>query len=224
MYVTQTLSFPYLIICNLTALLILTYATIRAPWRQLVAKSIRQHLWLSGIIILGFSWYWLSVKATPGIIFHPMFITTLYFLFGARLTFVNGGIALLLTQTLATAPFANWGLNYLIGIVTPTLTISGVLFVINKIHHQNLFIYMLGGGFLGSILCVITTGVVGFSLIWLMAPDYFATLENSIPMFFVMIFPEGFCNGALISTATVLSPHLLKTYDDEFYLRQQPPK
>ncbi len=224
MYFTQPLPFTYLLISCIAALILLITATVTAPWRQLAAKPIRQHMWLGGIIVLGFSWHLLSVKATPGLVFHPMFITTLYFLFGGRLTFISAGIALLLTQLLANAPLMNWGLNYLIGVVIPTLTIACVLFIINKIRQQNLFIYMLGGGFFGSILSVVTTGTMGFFTIWLIAPYYFESIQNNIPMFFVMIFPEGFCNGAIISTATVLNPNLLKTYDDEFYLQRRPPK
>ena len=44
-----------------------------------------------------------------------------------------------------------------------------------------------------------------------------AALENW-PMIFLMLFPEGFINGMVVTTLTVFYPHLVKTFDDDFYL------
>ncbi len=205
------------LIISLTALLL---ALRVAPWKELSAKAVRQHLWLGSIVVMTLIWLGLSIRVNNDIVFHLMFIATLCFFFGAHLTMVSSSIALLAAQTIAGAPLLSWGVNVVLSILIPLLTTVTILRLIERLHYQNLFVYMLGGGFFGSILGVITTGGIGYGLLLLCEPDIAERVAPHMASFFVMIFPEGFCNGAIISTTTVLSPHLLRTYDDDFYLRK----
>lgn len=92
--------------------------------------------------------------------------------------------------------------------------------LIARSRIQNLFLYTLGGGFIGGMLSWIGSAIFAVLLLWVSQAAFMPDVWENAWMFFLLTFPEGFCNGAIVSCMAVLSPHLVKTYDDDFYLQK----
>lgn len=199
-------------------LLFFLWALKSAPWRALLTNGARLHLYLGFTLGLSFFWSWLTVNVQSIFQVHLLLITTMVFIFGLRLSLIAGAAATLLMHLLLHNPWQNMGFHYFINVLTPVLISRSILHFISKIRVQNIFIYTLGGGFLGSMISVLGTGLMAIVTLWLSHSTLvWPTLDHSY-LFLLLLFPEGFSNGAIISTLTILKPDLVKTYDDSFYL------
>lgn len=203
---------------SIISLAVLLWAAITAPWRQLFAKSIRQHLFSSAIIALGLFWSWIGVNVNDIYKIHPLLITSVVFIFGFRFSLLIGAGALIIVHSLVMPFWMTIGYHYLVNVLVPALLAAGVLLAIARMHIQNLFLYTLGGSFFGSMLTALTMGCTSILILWLIDSTLFLPVWDNAYIFALLMFPEGFSNGAIISSLTVLRPDLVKTYDDDFYL------
>jgi uncharacterized membrane protein len=197
---------------------ILFWAILTAPWRYLFAEHIRQHLFFAASLILGLFWAALSVDVNQLYSVHPLIITASVFIFGLRFSLVMGGLALVLTHWISLPFWENIGYHYLVNVITPATVSVLILYFIDKLRIQNLFVYILGGGFFGSMLTVILTGVVALMTLWVSGSSLQFPVFDNVYLFAMLTFPEGFINGAIITALTIVRPDLVKTYDDKFYL------
>ena len=203
----------------ITAALIMGWSCFTAHWRGLKARPSRQHLWFGSILFLGLFWG-LGISARDIFLFHPIFITSLVFVFGLRLSLIAGFIAQCITHLIYDFPFQSLALSFLCSVVAPTIFIQGVIWLIKRIRVQNLFIYMLGGGFLGAIASIPIVAFASAGMILAASPQIESVFFDHLTVLLLLSFPEGFCNGAIVSTLTVFAPDLVRTYDDDFYLKK----
>ena len=202
----------------LLSLCVLFWAVLTAPWRHLFSETIRQHLFFAASLILGLFWATLSVDVNQLYSVHPLIITASVFVFGLRFSLVLGGFALLITHSIALPFWQNIGYHYVINVMTPAAISVFILYFIGKLQIQNLFVYILGGGFFGSMLTVVLTGVVALITLWGSGSSLQFPVFDNVYLFAMLTFPEGFINGGIITALTIVRPDLVKTYDDKFYL------
>ena len=200
------------------SLCVFLWAVVRAPWRQLFGESIRQHLFFAAFLLLGLFWSALSVGVNQIYTVHPLIITSIVFIFGFRFTLIIGGLALAITHFISLPFWQNIGFHYIVNVITPATITVFILYLVDKLRIQNLFIYILGGGFFGSMLTVLAAGIVSLIMLWLAGSSLQYPLLDNIYLFAMLTFPEGFINGAIITALTIIRPELVKTYDDKFYL------
>lgn len=187
---------------------LLLLALLRAPWRALVARQ--ERMTALGVSIATLPLLWSMSPPLPGDIhLHLLGMTTVTLVFGWQLALLAG---LLAGGVLVFV--GNWALpalpiNYLLTVAVPVLVSAVVLGSANRLRRTNLFVYMLGVGFFGSMAAIGATLAVGNHLL-----D--TGLDHALVM--LLTFPEGFVNGAIISALTVFYPELVRTYDDERYL------
>ena len=112
--------------------------------------------------------------------------------------------------------------DYVLSVGVPGIASWLVLKLIAVIRFRNLFVYMLGGGFFGAMAAVQMIGLTSLLLFFLCAEEELLqiTLEHYL-LFFLLMFPEGFINGSVMTMLTVYCPDLVKTYDDHIYLDDQ---
>ncbi len=209
---------PFLFWFPAISFMVLLWALMTAPWRQLGNPLIRLHLLVGSTIALGLFWSWLAVNVRDIYAVHPLLMTTLVFVFGLRLSLVAGTGALVIMHLLTASPWENIAFHYLVSVLTPVWVTGGILWLINKIHWQNLFIYTLGGSFIGGMVTQLASGGMCLLLLWVSNSTLLWPVWDNAYLFLLLAFPEGFCNGAMVSTVTILRPDLVKTYDDDFYL------
>lgn len=187
---------------------LLLAALIRAPWRELVARQERMTALGASIAVLPLLWS-MSPPLAGGVHLHLLGMTTVTLVFGWQLALLAGLLAALVLLFVGNWALPALPLNYLLTVTVPVLVSAAVLAAADKLPRTNLFVYMLGVGFFGSMAAIGATLALGSRLL-----D--TGLDHALVM--LLAFPEGFVNGAVISALTVFYPDLVRTYDDERYL------
>lgn len=189
-----------------------------APYRALMQAPIRQHGFYIAILSLTLFWI-LSVKIHAGVDIHPLLMTTMVMVFGWCLAVIGGSIAQIVLILLGQADGFSYATNTLLTVLIPATISWGVVQLIRRVQFKNLFIYMLGGGFFGAMLTVFSVTIAALAVFRLIELDSMGNIEAStLPLILVLMFPEGFINGTLVTALTVFFPDLVKTFDDKKYL------
>jgi uncharacterized membrane protein len=186
----------------------LAVALIKAPWRQLMAEQERMTALGVAISVLAILWS-MSPELQGGEKLHLLGMTTVTLVFGWQLALFAGVLAGLVLVVVG-----NWGLdtlplNLLLAVVVPVGVSALVLALANQLRRTNLFVYMLGVGFMGSMLAIGAT-------LWVASFLLGTELDHALVL--LIMFPEGFINGTVITALTVFAPQLMRTYDDQRYL------
>jgi uncharacterized membrane protein len=188
--------------------IVLLIALLKAPWRALMARQ--ERMTALGVALATLPLLWSMSPPLPGgVHLHLLGMTTVTLVFGWQLALLTGLLAGLVLVFVG-----NWALpalpvNYLLTTAVPVLVSAAILGAANRLRRTNLFVYMLGIGFFGSIAAIGVTLALG---------NWLLDLGLDHALVFLLTFPEGFVNGALISALTVFYPDLVRTYDDERYL------
>lgn len=183
-------------------------AVSRAPWRELAAKQERVTALGVAVVVLPLLWS-MSPELPGGAKIHLLGMTTLTLVFGWQLAICAGVLAGSVMWVVGLWPAPALPLNLILTVAVPVLVSGAVLAAANRLRRTNLFVYMLGVGFFGSMLALGATLTLGN---WL----FDTRLDH--PLVMLLTFPEGFINGTLISALTVFHPELVRTYDDVRYL------
>jgi uncharacterized membrane protein len=79
---------------------------------------------------------------------------------------------------------------------------------------------MLGAGFGGGLLSVLALGVLALPTFWVMGQSEWLTLAlDNWAFILLLMFPEGFINGMLVTAFTVFYPDVVKSFSEDFYLK-----
>ncbi len=198
-------TFWFCLALYLTSLLL---AIASAPWRQLLTHRERQSA--LGLAIATLPMLWSMSPGLPGGVgFQLLGMTTVSLIFGWQLAIVTGSIAGLVLLIVGTWQPGALPVNLALVVLVPVSVTMAVLAGANLLRRTNLFVYMLGVGFFGSMLALLASLWVGTLLL---EPD----LDHALVL--LLTFPEGFLNGTLISALTVFYPDIVRTYDDVRYL------
>ncbi|MEJ2535117.1 MAG: energy-coupling factor ABC transporter permease [Gammaproteobacteria bacterium] len=195
-------------VCTALLTVVLLAALLRAPWSALVARQERHHMLFATLFALPLLWA-MSFPLPNGWNLHLLGMTAVTLVFGWELAVVIGvlsGGALVL--------FGQWALaalpvSLVLVVIVPVGVTAAVLFLADRLRRTNLFVYMLGVGFGGGMLTLLATLLVGFRIA---GPG----LDHAVAL--LLVFPEGFLNGTIVTALTVFYPQIVRTYDDVKYL------
>ena len=216
------------------SLFLLAAAVIYAPWRQLASYQSRQHLLFASILFLSLFWLMqVSVQAT--LAFHPMLMTVVMMVFGWSLALLIGAAALFVFEFYQIAfrsltldwdvalnqfDLRTFPVDFCLGVVIPVCWAWAVLWLVNRWRFKNPFTYFLGIGFFGAMISCLLIGLGALLLFSITGSELaLASTREHFLVFALMTFPEGFINGALATLLTVLWPDMVKTYRDDWFLR-----
>ncbi len=221
-------------LCLVLMLGLLITSVWRAPWRQLAAEQQRQHLLFAAVLMLSLVWL-LRVTLVGILAFHPLLITVTTMVFGFGLTLIIGVAALLLQVLYRLAlnlgqldlygywqalDLASLPVDFCIGVLVPAAWAYGVLWLVNRIKFKNPFTYFLGVGFFGAMAGCVVMGAAAWLLFFITGNNaHQMVVEENFFVFFLMAFPEGFINGTLATALTVLAPELVRTYRDDWFIK-----
>lgn len=193
-------------------------AALTAHWPALRAASERQHVLLGGLLALLFLWM-LTLQVTEGVWMHLLGVTSLTLIVGWRFTMLGATLVLigylwLQHQSVMAAP-----LSWLFSVLVPATTTRALAHVLRRHGFRNLFVYLLGAGFGGGLLSVLVAALLALPIFWMIErSDWIARAIENWPFIFLLMFPEGFINGMLVTAFTVFYPDVVKTFDDDYYL------
>ena len=188
-----------------------------APWRLLALNGLHS---LYSLTCIGLAGLWgLSVGGHPALEFHLLGLSAVVLVFGWRLALVAGAIALALLCAVGEGDWMALGVNGLIGVVLPVLLARGLHALVYARLPRHFFIYVLVSAHFSSMLVIGTVIVAGAALNWLLGVHDSHRIVHEYLVFSPMVLlPEGFMNGAVMTMLIVLKPEWVRSFDDRDYI------
>lgn len=222
----------WLTIC--IALPILMLAVRHAPWQQVLASQSRQHALFATILSLALLWL-LQVSIRDTLAIHPLLMTVTTMVFGWSLATLIGAMALIALEiyqvplhaltldwdvALAQFDMSTFPVDFCLSVAVPVGWAWCALWLVDRWKFKNPFTYFWGVGFFGAMLSCILLGLAAMLLFAISGSEIqLETTQDHFIVFVLMTFPEGFVNGLIATVMTVLYPDMVKTYRDDWYLK-----
>ncbi|MBG8559911.1 energy-coupling factor ABC transporter permease [Pseudomonas qingdaonensis] len=215
----QVLSEQSLLLGWLCYVPLLLWAVWRAPWVELFTDRRRQHL-LFGTIFALFALWLVRRDFDTGVSYHFIGMTAVTLLLDWPLAIVGGLVAQVGLVALGRQDLAAMGVNGLLLIGLPVLVTEGVAILVERAQPKNLFVYIFCSGFFAAALATLLCLLASIGWLWLdgifVMPEW---LSDFIGYLWLIIFPEAFINGMVISALVVFCPEWLETFNRTRYLQ-----
>ncbi len=201
------------------ALLLLSF--YKAGWSQLWACSMRLHMAFGSGLSLALAWKFLAFSINDVFILALGFVVSLSLIFGFYFSLIIGALALIFLHLISPLPWQNIAFHFVVCVVVPASLASSLLRLLEKTPGLNLFFYTLGLGFVAAMLASLATGISALAIFYALNSTLYWPAWDHREYFFLLAFPQGFCNGMLISALAIWRPDLLKTFDEKRWLDQK---
>ncbi|WP_248743732.1 MULTISPECIES: energy-coupling factor ABC transporter permease [unclassified Pseudomonas] len=197
---------------------VLLWAICRAPWVELFSDSRRQHL-LFGTVFALFLLWMVRRDFDTGVSYHFIGMTAVTLLLDWPLAIVGGLVAQIGLVLLGRQDLVAVGVNGALLILLPVLITEGVAILVERAQPRNPFVYIFCSGFFAAALSALSCLILSLILLWydglFAMPEW---LEDFIGYLWLLIFPEAFINGMVISALVVFCPEWLETFNRTRYL------
>lgn len=219
MIASNLLAFSTLLVGWLIYLPALLWAVLRAPWLELFSDLRRQHL-LFGTM-LGLFLLWLVRRDfDSGLSYHFIGMTAVTLLLDWPLAILAGLAAQLGLLLMGRLDLAALGVNGILLILLPVLITELCALYVERRQPRNLFVYIFCCGFFPAALATLVTLLGGLALLWMdglfpMPP----WLDDFVGYLWLVIFPEAFINGTVVTALVVFYPDWLETFNRSRYLQ-----
>jgi uncharacterized membrane protein len=188
-----------------------------APWRHL-REGLRLHLLAGAAVGLMILWS-LRTAVLPGLEFHLLGMTTATLMLGWSLAVLAGSVALV---GLAIAGLSGWSglpVNALLDVLVPATVTQSLLVLARSALPKHFFVYVFVNAFVAGGIAVLAADYVA---VWVLVGADALQLEDLrqgfLPFLPLMLFPEAFLNGFLMSVMVGLRPEWVHSFRDEEYL------
>jgi len=176
-----------------------------------------QHVFLGASVLLMFLWT-IRGGLAPGLGVHLLGATVLTLMFGWRLALLAMALALAGTAVYGLVGWTTLGVNGLVGTVVPVAVSQALLRLVERHLPAHLFIYIFLCGFLGAGLAMAASVLAEAALLAAVgaAPDLLSV--SNLPYLPLLMLPEAFLNGTLVTALVGMRPRWIWTFDDGRYL------
>jgi uncharacterized membrane protein len=201
---------------NVIVILIMLWTIKNTPWTHLKNPQ-DAHVFFAATVILWLMWR-MSVGILAGFEFHLLLVTTLTLMFGGAMA--SWGV--LIAQSLLTlegkADALSFGLNVICNGILPIWLTWLSYRLIDRYLPRHFFVYIFVGAFFTGALTMLISRLTGMSILWF-AEVYKQIPNDYINLLPIMMFPEAFSNGGLMTVLVVYRPQWVSSFNDELYLR-----
>ncbi|MGY6586661.1 MAG: energy-coupling factor ABC transporter permease [Wenzhouxiangella sp.] len=188
-----------------------------SPWTLLKQNQLHPLFSLTIGLLTGL--WLLQVGGHPGLEFHLLGLTTVVLIFGWRLAMVAGASALFLQAIVGLHDWTTLGISGLLGVVLPVLLADRLHRLIYRWLPKHFFVYVMAAAHFSSMLVIGAVIVAGGLLLWSLGVhpmdrvlgDYFVFMP-------LVLIPEGFLNGAIMTLLIILRPEWVRSFDDRDYI------
>jgi uncharacterized membrane protein len=191
-----------------------SYAALASLWHS----PARQHLVLGSTVALIVLW---SVRATvdPGVGLHVLGMTAAVLILGWRFAVWAGLAAELAVSAAGSLSLGMVGPNWILAAVIPATVTAVVARAVRRGLPPNLFIFIFAVCFFGAGGAVLSTHLVVAGLLGVAGvPGIQGVGESLLAFLPLVVFPEAFINGAVMSLLVVFRPDWVRLFDDRWYL------
>jgi len=187
--------------------------------RALRGHPERLHLMFGAAVALALLWS-VNARIDPGIALHVLGTPAVVLLLGWRLAMLAAALAELALLALGVTSPALAPAGWLLSAALPGGVIVAIAWIARFYLPRNPFIFIFVCGFFGAAVALLATWLVGVALLsWSGQPSPSgagASLGAFLPL---VLFPEAFINGVMISMLIVYRPEWVRLYDEAFYAR-----
>lgn len=207
-----------------TALALLTLATALwlRPWRMLGGPLLTP--FLAGLVFL--PWFWMLPQMLPsslvagGISVQLSGACLMTMLLGWPLAVLLLSVVAGVVWVVGALPFEAWLSQWVwIGLVPATLAL-GLGALLRRWLPDQVFIYILGRGFLGTAVCIFLSGVM-YELLYHLVGG--VAVEQALVARWLMAWGDAFLTGLFTAIFVAFKPEWLATWSDDRYLAPPPP-
>jgi uncharacterized membrane protein len=186
-------------------------------WDELFVPGRLQH-WAVATLALLVIWN-LRVEAIDGLAIHFLGLATVTLVFGWRLAIVMASIVIIALGIVGHVEWFSIPLTILTTGVLPVAVTWALLRFSERRLPPHMFIYLYFVGFLGgalSVLVVMSANAFVFALFT--DADLTSIFSEYLQYLLLMVMPEGFLNGMVITALVMFRPEWVTTYSDSRYI------
>jgi uncharacterized membrane protein len=190
----------------------------QADWRDLLRNGTRTNA-LVALSIGAFILWQLNAGFRPGLNHHILGTTLFVLMFGWEIAIIALTAVMLATWVRIDMAWTSLGINGISMVIIPALFSEWVLRLSREHLPKNLFLYVLGNGFLCSAFAILLTVLTGSALMLVLGPYNWQLLQhNYLVAAPIIMLAEAFTTGVLITAFTVFQPQAVLNFSDEEYL------
>lgn len=203
---------------NMMFAVLLARAVWFAPWRDLLANAVRTNA-LVALTMGAFVLWQLNAGFRPGFNHHILGATLFVLMFGWQIAIAAITLVMAATWIRMDITPVSIGLNGLLMIVIPVLFSEWVLRLSRKRFPKNLFLYVLGNGFLcGGLSIMLTVSAAALMMVSLTPHTWQSIQHNYLVATPIIMLTEAFTTGMMITAFTVFKPEAVLNFSDEEYI------
>jgi len=179
----------------------------------------RLHLVAGAAVALALLW---SVRAgvDPGLGLHVLGITAVVLLLGWRLAMLAAALASLALVLVGDMPWVTAPAGWLLSAAVPGAVAAATAWIARFHLPRNPFVFIFVCAFFASGLALLLTWLLSAALLSWSGQASPSGADSSLLAFLpLVLFPEGFINGAIMSMLIVYRPDWVRLYDERFYIR-----
>lgn len=205
------------LLCSLAVILLIVQAVRRIPWRVLRAHPHTLHIFFAAVLILTLL-SMMRIGTQSGLALHLSGITAATLIMGRRLAWLAGVAAHLLLAVSGRQEWATLSVQMLLHVALPVYISYGFCRLLQKCLPHNPFVFTLGAGFFGGILALAATMLASALYAYASGLSPAAALWDKYLQFLpVIIYPEGFLNGVLITAMVAFHADLISCFNRSSY-------
>jgi uncharacterized membrane protein len=207
----------WLLLTQWLMLPLLAISVWRAPWRYL-RRGVLPHVFMGSVLAVSLIWH---LRANPGDgpALHLVGATYMTLMFGWPLATLGMALALVVG---ALTHLGDWGalpLNWLLLGYLPVSVSYGWVRLVERWLPVHFFVYVYVAAFFGAVLSVGSVGLASGGLLAVgQVFDSSYALREYLWYFLLLLFPEAFITGTLITLFVAFRPHWVISFDDRRYL------
>ncbi|HEX8596208.1 MAG TPA: energy-coupling factor ABC transporter permease [Pseudomonas sp.] len=197
---------------------VLCWAIWRSPWVELFTDSRRQHLLFGTVFALFLLWL-VRRDFDTGVSYHFIGMTAVTLLLDWPLAILGGLVAQVGLLALGRQDLAALGVNGLLFIGLPVMVTEGCAMLVERAQPKSPFVYIFCSGFLAAALAALLCLLLALGVLWFEGLfEMPIWLSDFIGYLWLIIFPEAFINGMIVSALVVFTPEWLETFNRTRYL------
>ena len=197
--------------------LVLVPTLLTAPWKRFQRPE-TVHVFLGSCVGLLLMWH-ITTTQFPGLNYHYIGATLLTLMFGWQLALLAFSVVFLGMMLNGTSDWQSLPINILVMGLVPILVSQVIYRLVDGKLPNHFFIYVFLNAFFGAgIALVAVIGVASGLLILGEVYSFDQLAHDYYPFIPLMVFPEGFITGMLISIMVAMAPTWVSTFDDLRYL------
>ncbi|MCC5857707.1 MAG: energy-coupling factor ABC transporter permease [Ectothiorhodospiraceae bacterium] len=210
---------PVAVAWPLLVLFVLGLAPVlrKAPW-GLLRDNRLESVFIGAVGCVGLLWS-MSVGVRPGLELHLLGATALTLIFGWRLAIAAGLAALAALSILGLYAWPAFAVNGLLLAVLPVLVSHWIGRRVYGLLPHHFFVYIFLTAFFGAMLAMGAVVLTSAALLFLLdAYPYAVLVQDYLVMLPLIMFPEGFITGMVMTMLVVFRPEWVRTFDDRDYI------